>query len=287
MSRDQRSETSGMPTSDTLRQWRERRKSIMEQEKALRRERSALDKLIEAGEQLVGVETRNEPPKQDDAISTQPSSQGSKPKPHTKSTYTRHEKSWPDTIKDIVTAQPRGMTVSDIKLETAKTHLGERLKETDAAFYGAISKLEKRGKLIRYKGYFFTPEAYAQFQSDVEKGVTKDIKTAAKSAHKSPAKDVVIKFLKGRPNGAEPYEIIDALLASPTTRDAVEKNRNSIYNLLSRMAKRDELVRDGSAYRLPSKKNEAPAEQSEDASEVTGEVTASPNESFRGLFHRG
>lgn len=84
----------------------------------------------------------------------------------------------------------------------------------------------------------------------------------------SPNKVAVVRFLKTKANGATTAEIVRHILTDPPSDLAVTKNRNSIYNLLARMRKDEELVRRGDRYYLPRPKDEAPDPEGSSASTV-------------------
>ena len=69
------------------------------------------------------------------------------------------------------------------------------------------------------------------------------------------------------------------LRTHPATKDAVEANRNVVYNLLNRLARREELVKKGSRYSLPSKTNEASPGEPKDAS-VNGRGATLPFDNY-------
>ena len=175
---------------------------------------------------------------------------------------TRHRhpsgKTWTETILKIVEKADRGMTYHELKEEISKTHLGDKLQQTEKAFYGGVWKLVNKGKIVRYRGRAFSPGAYDAFKDDVGNGLVDDIPETGPSGRRSPNEIAVERFLASRGNGATTKEIVDGLVNDPPSDLAVTKNRTTIYNLLSRYKKNNRLIKRDGRYFLPSSSNETP-----------------------------
>ena len=107
-------------------------------------------------------------------------------------------KTWTATILKIVEESERGMTYHDLKDEIGKTHLSNRLRETEKAFYSGIWKLSTKGTIVRYRGWVFSPTAYAKFKADVDSGLIDDLPETGASARQSPNEIAVKRFLASR-----------------------------------------------------------------------------------------
>ncbi|MER9971127.1 hypothetical protein [Mesorhizobium sp. M0060] len=68
---------------------------------------------------------------------------------------------------------------------------------------------------------------------------------------RSPMGDEVKRFLKTQTNGATSGQIIDHLLQSQEFQEGVQRNRNRVYNVLSRLEKNHELRKIEGSYYLP------------------------------------
>ena len=167
-------------------------------------------------------------------------------------------KTWTATILKIVEESERGMTYHELKDEIGKTHLSNRLRETDKGFYSGIWKLSTKGAIVRYRGWVFSPTAYAKFKADVDSGFIDDLPETGASAKRSPNEIAVERFLASRPNGATTREIVDSLVSDPPSDLEVTRNRTSIYNLLSRYKKNKRLIERGGRYFLPPSSDETP-----------------------------
>ena len=175
---------------------------------------------------------------------------------------TRHRqprgKTWTATILKIVEKAEHGMTYHELKGEIGKTHLSDRLRQTEKAFYSGIWKLTAKGKIIRHGDRVFLPAAYANFKTAVDSGLIDDLSDTRASGRRSPNEIAVERFLKSRPKGATTREIVDGLVNDPPPDLAVTKNRTTIYNLLSRYKKNNRLIERAGRYFLPSSSNETP-----------------------------
>lgn len=170
----------------------------------------------------------------------------------------RHAKGWPKTIVDLLGTFPHGATRIQLRDAVAKTHLGPRLQETNAAFYGSIDKLKARNTIVDHEGRLFLPFLLKRYLQDVQAGRIAELPpTKPPSRHASIG--LVLDFIR-RHGSAESRELVELLVSNPL---AGINNRNSVYNLLSRMVQKGSLMKAGNTYTLPS--NE------------TGEAHASPD----------
>jgi hypothetical protein len=158
------------------------------------------------------------------------------------------ETSWTATMLDILTSANRMMSYAELKAEMAKTHLGPKLARTEKSFYGSFLKLEERDQAMRHGGRIGTIKAYKQFLSDVEAGLVKDEPIPNRGGNrKSPAKEAIFEVLQER-DGATPGELVAALTERLDLKTKTSKN--AVYNLISRLVRRDELVRTGDKIRI-------------------------------------
>ncbi len=235
------------------------------EEKALRDRRTRLEKLVMAGAAFVEV-TLSESQKPEPApLSVVAPSSAQTPKPKVarrrqrrKQTSRSRARTWTATILKTLKVAGRGMTYAELKSEMAKTHLGETLSRTDRALYGGVGKLANRGQLVKHNGRLFTPDAYRRFMSDVATGKAVDRPAPPTGNRGSPNKVAIFTFLASRPGGATTAEIVHALLNDPPPGLKISENPTVIYNLLSNLKKRRELMRPGDRYFLPSPDNGAP-----------------------------
>jgi hypothetical protein len=141
------------------------------------------------------------------------------------------------------------MPYSELRSELAKTHLGQKLKRTDKSFYGGLLKLETTGLAKRHGGRAATVEVFQRFMDDVKSGRAKDepIQNRGENS-RSPAKAALFEVLRIS-GSATASELITML--TPRLHLATRNSKTSIYNLIARLVKREELVRSGSIISFP------------------------------------
>lgn len=166
------------------------------------------------------------------------------------------EGSWTETMLKIIETADRPLTYAELRNEVAKTHLGPKLAQTEKSFYGGIGKLAGRKQIVRHGGRVFSHRAYERFRRDLEAGIIKDEPVRYGGRHSSPVKTALLALLERNPLGATPSVIIASL-----ERDSGQKldrnGKTAIYNLISRLVKRGDLVRQGPMVHLPLRHNGA------------------------------
>ncbi len=178
---------------------------------------------------------------------------------------------WKIIIREIALTSDHPVPYAEARDEIMKTHLGEKLQQSEKGFYHAISNLSRAGDIVAYKGHLFSPEMYAKFKSDLAAGLVKDLRIP-NAAHRSPMGDAIKQMMQTRPNGAESGHIIWELRKNPEFAAIIEKNKTHPYNVLARLTKTGELIKKGKRYYWPVRKDEAPPVVStEGASTITGE----------------
>ncbi|SHI91878.1 hypothetical protein SAMN04488012_103313 [Palleronia salina] len=190
----------------------------------------------------------------------------------------RHNKGWRETILEIVSEFSGGATRSQIRNRLSETHLSQRLAETDAAFYGTISKAVAKGELVEHNGHMFTPFLFRRFQDDVQAGRREDVRS--ERASQTGNKTVVIDFVASHP-GVD----ADVIFAEIKRRNPGSmKNKNSVYNLLARMVRDNEIAKNGKTYVPLGYENEASAGASEANAEEGSDLFGAqdPNKSRAG-----
>lgn len=268
--------THNLPTIEDLCEWRKERDELVAQEKEIKRRRTTLDKLIEAGSAFVKARGKGV------IIQVGPTHRKTKATPMVpvgtrQKSHRPRDKTWTATILKIMTDKNQGMTYGELKEEIGKTHHGETLRRTDKAFYGGIGKLAKNNKIVKHKGRVYTPKAYQQFMGDVEAGLALDEPAPSSFAgHDSPNKVAIIDLLTARPNGLATGEIIESLLKNPTTKEAVTRNRTPVYNLLARLVKRKKLIKRNGKYYLFVSRVETPGSSEPSAPNHKGNGGGAP-----------
>lgn len=186
-------------------------------------------------------------------------------------TRRRGKVSWTREISRILRENAGPVGFRELRAEIERGPLAERMARSDKGFYGAVGKLEKRGDLVKYKGWLFDPGAFRTFQHELAAGMRDDLedKTHQRS---SPMGNRILEILSRHPNGIESKRLVEELKRDPAFADVIKRNATSAYNVFTRLVKRGEIRKEGRVY-YPLKENDPPLGGSD-----TGEVEAPPNE---------
>ncbi len=288
MSNENETLPGSLPTAAALQEWREALDRLVieetamkerhaAEERAIRARRMKLEKLVSAAGAFLDA--------MDAGRAKQVAAQESNTSAPTEKLTMRRGagKSWTATIRQIVESADRRLTYQEIKSEVAKTHLGETLSRTEKAFYGGIGKLAERDQIIRHKGWIFSVDAFNRHKALVDQGeATDEFAPTFTGGKTSPNEIAVRRYLTAHPEGVTSAMIVDHLLNSPPADLAVSKNKNSIYNLLSREVERKKLVRRANKFYLPKDKNEAPDSNEPGAPKHHGGGRGGPSSSGNG-----
>src|SRR5690606_24222360 len=132
----------------------------------------------------------------------------------------------------------------ELREAVAQSVLGPKLAENDKGFYGAVQKLSERGAVIRKGGFMFSPAAFEEYERRVKQGLEKEI-VGSPTRRPAPLEDEVKRFLDGRADGAVGREVIDHIVSVPEFKEAASRNSTGVYNVLSRMVKRERIRKIG------------------------------------------
>lgn len=160
---------------------------------------------------------------------------------------------WTSFIEDFVRSVNRAVDYAELKAAVSKSVLGPKLAETEKSFYGAILKLTEKGSLVKKEGWLFSPEAYEEYAAKLSKGEVEELPRSSSHQHSRGSRlgDEIKLFLKRCPNGAPGKDIIQHMVQFEEFRQAVERNDTSVYNVLARLVKREEIRKIGTTYYSP------------------------------------
>jgi len=249
---------SGLVSAEMIQRWQRERDRLTKMIERLAKKRDGLEKMVLLGTELTKTNATTGP--------TEPSMP--------LVARARRGGTWKGIISDILAREVRGLTHAELKAEIAKTQLAERLEQSEKGFYGAVARLVADREAIRHKGRTYSPATFEKFQKDVAAGVAAD-KEAPPASQRSPVKDAILRFLSARPTGAKAGEILRHVQKLPEYG-----SNTAVYNLISRMRKRQEIIKRGKLYRLPPNTDEAPPDpKSNGASPIAGGAATPPIES--------
>jgi hypothetical protein len=164
------------------------------------------------------------------------------------------ENSFVATIRRLIDEEREGVNLKDLREAIAATPLRERLERSPNTFYNGVKRLEARNEVVKRGKLLFTPQnlrlIIATHGEDWE-GFDADGEIAPN--------DVVLKFAEKCGGSALPQQFIAELSRFPTIAEKIKRNPQYAYNVLSRLVRKDKLVREGKRYALPRKENEPPS----------------------------
>jgi len=131
--------------------------------------------------------------------------------------------------------------------------LSERLRTSDKGLYGAMSKLESAGEIVRHNGRMFDPAVLDEFKRRVAAGEIEDVAPPVAPERPSPMGDAIVSFINTHPFGVEGGEIAAHLKSIPQFTSVVTKNKTAAYNVIKRLLDRGKIRKVGTQY-LPLEK---------------------------------
>ncbi|HWK45576.1 MAG TPA: hypothetical protein VNT30_12705 [Stellaceae bacterium] len=280
-----------LPTEEDVKLWRTERERLALIVEEIRQRTAMLDRLIETTSEALALgkpqvsapAPSKETQKSENPVEAAPPevakkvAKPTKPKRKAPHRMRDSDSSWPAIILRIVESSPQPPSYEEIRKEIYLTSLGKTLERTSSAFYGTIKKLEDRGILKRHMGRVFTRSGYDAHMAAVREGIVSGRAPIVIKTHGSPQKAAIVEFLSSVGSaGATTSSIMEELQTNPILPSMSEKNgKTVIYNLLARMAKRGELIKEGEVYRLPPKENEPPTSKGDGGSESDEAPTSS------------
>ncbi len=135
------------------------------------------------------------------------------------------------------------MSFEDYRVEIDAGPLAGEYEKSDKGFYHAISRLQKRGDLVKHRGWLFHPSDFQDYRASVERGA--DELPSVENKRPSPMGDAVKEFLLQNQGGVKSGDIVQHLKEDERFRETLEKNATGAYNVIARLAKRGEIRKEG------------------------------------------
>ncbi|TGS45201.1 MULTISPECIES: hypothetical protein [unclassified Mesorhizobium] len=170
----------------------------------------------------------------------------------------RNGPTWAGEVLRTLASFPNGATSGELLEVIQKGPFGERATKNPPGIYNTATKLERTGEVKRHNGRLFLPANFDRFMERVRAGEVEDYKGSGAAAE--TIGDMLVKIIASS-DGLEAGEIVKKM----GEQDVLPA---SVYNNLSKIVQKGRVRREGKIY-LPLK-NEALPEQSESASQITG-----------------
>lgn len=160
----------------------------------------------------------------------------------------RKRMTWIGELSRVLDVSTRGLPHREV-LETLKaTELGGRPSEGDKGFYGAVARLEKKGRLVKNGGLLYSAKLVAQMKAQGEELPDMSLEARRRSGGSAA---VVLQVLRESPDGMDAAQIRDAVGGLPGMPGSIAKHAHYIYNVLAPLIGQAEVTKDAQGiYRV-------------------------------------
>ena len=271
--------TRSLLTYDQVATWRRRLEDIAREQNELASEKQNIERKLEAVAILLGDEDLDDAP---DELITQPLDEAD----HSTTKSASPRITWPGEMVRIFKEVRRPLTPPALKDLLDQGPLHGEYERSDKGFYHALSRLQKKGVLQKHRGWLFLADDLKKHLRKVEAGEIDDLaEVPANAQRRSPMGEMIKEYLEAHQNGVKSAEVIAHLKEDERFVDTLTKNSTGAYNVISRLAKRGEIRKEGTTL-YPLKKNEPPKgdSEAEEAATSSNQVTRDYDEGPRDIF---
>jgi hypothetical protein len=184
---------------------------------------------------------------------------------------------WPHIIEEAVRNSGSGIRQRDLLENVRHGRHGKRLTRGESGYYNAIQTVLRKKMVIKHGEWLFTPAQHQEYLRKVGAGEIEDY--AENTEFGSPGAAEAARFIAANP-GAKAIDIIKHIWAAQKAGGRAQSPKNSLYNMLARLAQQNKLMKDEKGGYLPYKENEAPTEA---GAPDAGRVAALPFENVVGF----
>jgi len=164
---------------------------------------------------------------------------------------------WSALIEEQVRSSQSGIVQRDLMAKIRAGLFGDRLTESESAFYNSISKMLRKKIIVKRGDHLFTQAQYAEYMKKLEAGEVNDV--AEVTNYGSPAAAVVVRFVQENP-GCGSSDAIRAVWEASPTGD--RQSKTSLYNMIARLVEQRHIRKEG-GHLFPFSVNEASADASD------------------------
>jgi hypothetical protein len=160
----------------------------------------------------------------------------------------------PDLLLSILLKSDGAHNLKSLYRSAIDSDIGDRVERSQNGFYNSISKLTKRGLVVRKDDRIYATEVYAKILAGEKDDVLQYEEQS--SQPKSQFTNLIINTLRGKKFLAT-KELVSLLKRHEEVEARLNRNPQYIYTILGRMSKRGDIVRKGNAYALPEEADES------------------------------
>lgn len=151
--------------------------------------------------------------------------------------------SWREALKGWIYASEVPLSPADLREIIAKSPKAAEFNKSDKGFYHALTRLQKSGDIIRHAGRYYSPKVFSEMADQAPPEVVSY--AAPNVIIHSPMGEAILDIVSANP-GITSAKIIETLKGDLEFRATLTPHTTGAYNVMSRLAKRGQIVREGS-----------------------------------------
>lgn len=155
----------------------------------------------------------------------------------------RRGKTWISEVMRVVDEHKEGISSQNILAVLLKTPLGKSSSKGHKGFYHAVTRLTKRGEIVKYGTLFVSKETAAELEKRGEKiyGVV---------SQRRGSSAIVIDTLDKHPEGLTAPQLQEIVAELPDAPKSMKLYRHYIYNILSTLKNADRVEVTNGIYKV-------------------------------------
>ena len=155
---------------------------------------------------------------------------------------------WIGELRRLLAAANRGVAHQEALASLKSTPLGDRTSAGDKGFYNAVSRLEKRGELVKASGLLYSKKMADEMVARGEPLPGQSLESRRRAGSSAA---IVLQVLREHPEGLIAPDLKDAAAAVPGAPESIAKHGQYIYNVLSTLIGQCEVEKDANGvYRI-------------------------------------
>lgn len=158
---------------------------------------------------------------------------------------------WVEAVTRWVSSEPHGITHAELRDLMMQSEFGERFKVSEKGYYNALSRLQRRGTIKKYRGRLYSEGTLAAYLKDVEAGRIELLPDPVVGAY-SPMGEAILDIVhRERLRGVTGVEIIRELKTDPEFGAALTPHHTGAFNIIARLQRRKQIIRNSDSECFP------------------------------------
>lgn len=149
--------------------------------------------------------------------------------------------SWIKAVSRVIEASECGLPHQEVLSKVKEIKVGEPSSVGEKGFYNAISRLEKRGELIKSGGLLYSKNLVEKMRSQ---GQTLPDMTSEARRRSGGSSAVALEVLRSHPEGMEANQLRDEVAGKPGMPASITKHGHYIYNILAPLIGQGIVIKD-------------------------------------------